>query len=66
MQGYNNANILVVEPNIQEHKVFKLTNYEKAYKEADIVVFLMAHTPFKKLPLNNDKVILDFCGISNN
>lgn len=63
MQGYNNANILVVEPNIQEHKVFKLTNYEKAYKEADIVVFLMAHTPFKKLPLSEDKVILDFCGI---
>ena len=26
MQSCNNANILVVEPNIQEHKVFKLTN----------------------------------------
>lgn len=65
MQSYNNANILVVEPNIQEHKVFKLTDYEEAYKEADIVVFLMAHKQFKKLPLNNDKVILDYCGISN-
>lgn len=63
MQSRNNASILVVEPNIQEHKVFKLTDYRKAYEEADIVVFLTAHDPFKKLEWNDNKVILDFCGI---
>lgn len=63
MQGCNNANILVVEPNVKEHNVFKLTDYKEAYDKADIVVFLTAHTPFKELPWKDDKVILDFCGI---
>lgn len=63
MQSCNNASILVVEPNIQEHKVFKLTNYKEAYEKADIVVFLTGHTPFKELEWRDDKVILDFCGI---
>lgn len=63
MQGCNNANILVVEPNITEHNVFKLTDYREAYDRADIVVMLVAHNPFKNLPWNDDKVILDFCGI---
>lgn len=63
MQGYNNANILVVEPNVKEHNVFKLTDYNEAYEKADIVVFLTAHTPFKALQWRDDKLILDFCGI---
>lgn len=63
MQSCNNANILVVEPNIQSHNVFKLTDYKEAYDKADIVVMLVAHDPFKTLPYRNDKVILDFCGI---
>lgn len=63
MQSCNNADILVVEPNIKEHNVFKLTDYREAYDKADIVVFLTAHTPFKSLEWQNDKVILDFCGI---
>lgn len=63
MQSFNNADILVVEPNIKEHNVFKLTNYQDAYEQADIVVFLTAHNEFKTLPWRDDKVILDFCGI---
>ena len=68
MQACNNADILVVEPNVKEHKVFKLTDYKEAYEKADIVVFLTAHDPFKELPYMEDKVtqgkvILDFCGI---
>ena len=63
MQSNNNANILVVEPNIQEHNVFKLTNYKEAYQKADIVVFLTAHDQFKELEWDDQKVILDFCGI---
>lgn len=63
MQSCNNADILVVEPNIKEHNVFKLTDYKDAYEKADIVAFLTAHTPFKGLAWRDDKVILDFCGI---
>lgn len=63
LQGSNNAEILVVEPNIKEHMVFKLTDYREAYEHADIVVYLVAHDPFKTLPIDGDKIILDFCGI---
>lgn len=63
MQGLTNADIMVVEPNIKEHKVFKLTDYQQAFDRADIVVFLTAHDQFKTLPWRDDKVILDFCGI---
>lgn len=63
MQSCNNADILVVEPNVESHNVFKLTDYAEAYDRADIVVFLTAHDPFKSLPWRDDKIILDFCGI---
>ena len=63
MQGCSNADILVVEPNVYEHKVFKLTNYKEAYEKADIVVMLVAHDVFRELPWTDEKVILDFCGI---
>lgn len=63
MQSCNNADILVVEPNVKSHNVFKLTDYKEAYNKADIVVFLTAHKPFKSLDWDNNKVILDFCGI---
>ena len=64
MQGCNNSDILIVEPNVEEHNVYKLTPYQEAFNKADIVVYLVAHTPFKSLPKNTDKIILDFCGIN--
>ena len=64
MQGCNNANILIVEPNVEEHNVYKLTPYQEAFDKADIVVYLVGHTPFKALPKDTDKIILDFCGVN--
>ena len=66
MQSCNNAEILVVEPNVKEHNVFKLTDYREAYEKADIAVFMVAHNSFKTLEWRADKVILDFCGIFKN
>lgn len=63
MESCNNADILVVEPNVPEHKVFKLTNYQEAFDKADIVVYLVAHNEFKTLSKDSNKVLLDFCGI---
>lgn len=63
MQMCNNADILIVEPNVEEHKTFKLTPYQEAYDKADIVVMLTAHDQFKTLPYDESKIILDFCGI---
>ncbi len=51
------------EPNVHEHTVFKLTGYKEAYDRADIVAFLVSHKEFKKLPYDEEKVILDFCGV---
>ena len=62
LQNDNNGEYFIVEPNIEEHNVFKLTNYAEAIEKADIIVLLVAHKEFKNLDLGN-KVVLDFCGI---
>lgn len=62
MQSCNNAQILIVEPNVEEHNVFKLTNYKEAYEKADIVVFLVNHREFAELNYREDIMVLDFCG----
>jgi len=65
LQDANNEEYYIVEPNIQEHKVFKLTDYKTAFEKADIVAFLVAHEEFKQLDFNIDgKLILDFCGVN--
>lgn len=64
MQSCNNADIMVVEPNVEHHNVYKITDYKEAFDKADIVVYLVAHTPFKSLPKDCNKIILDFCGVA--
>jgi UDP-N-acetyl-D-mannosaminuronic acid dehydrogenase len=66
LQNSNNEEYFIVEPNIESHKVFKLTNYKEAIEKADIIVFLVAHKEFKNLNLASDKVVLDFCGVFKN
>ena len=61
LQNANNEEYYIVEPNIEEHKVFKLTNFKEAAEKADIIAFLVAHKEFKTLKINTDKVVLDFC-----
>ena len=65
LQNANNEEYFIVEPNIEEHKVFKITNHEIAVVKADIIVFLVAHDEFKTLNITEDKGVLDFCGILN-
>lgn len=59
----HDADILVVEPNVKDHPRYTLSDYREAYQKADIVAMLTAHSPFRQLPYDNSKVILDFCGI---
>ncbi len=63
LQDAQNEEYFIVEPNIQDHNVFKLTNYKEAANKADIVVFLVAHNEFKELEMGIEKVVLDFCGV---
>lgn len=61
LQNANDEEYFIVEPNIDDHKVFKLTDFNEAVQKADIIAFLVAHDEFKKLDIDNDKTILDFC-----
>ena len=58
-QGFD---ILAVEPNIEEHKEFKIVDYKKALEDADVITFLVAHKEFKELAIDTE---LDFCGVTN-
>ncbi len=62
IQSCNNADIMVVEPNVPEHKLFKLTPYKEAYERADIMVMLVNHKQFKELDYRPEVEVLDFCG----
>ena len=55
--------VLIVEPNIQSHPSFTLTEFKKAYQRADIVGWLVNHKEFQTLEKDNQKLELDFCGV---
>lgn len=57
------ADVLIVEPNIASHPSFNLTDGNEAYAKADIIVWLVRHTPFLSIAKDADKIELDFCGI---
>lgn len=65
LQNDINGKYFIVEPNINEHNVFKLTDTETAISNADIIVFLVAHNEFENIKIRKDKLVLDFCGIIN-
>lgn len=55
----------IVEPNIKDHQVFKVTDYKEATENADIVALLVAHKEFQDLEFTAEQVVLDYCGITN-
>ena len=55
----------IVEPNIEDHQVFKITDYKEAAEKADIVALLVAHDEFKDLEFAEEQVVLDYCGVMN-
>ncbi|BEG97905.1 UDP-N-acetyl-D-mannosamine dehydrogenase [Bacteroides sedimenti] len=57
------AEVLVVEPNISDHRTFNLMDYKEAYEKADIVVWLVRHREFVEMPVDTGKIELDFCGV---
>lgn len=63
LQDSGDADMYIVEPNVENHKIFKLTNYLTAIDKSDIIVFLVAHKEFKDLQIAENKIVLDFCGI---
>ncbi len=57
--------LMVVEPNIKSLRGMVLTPLDKALSEADIIVFLVPHTVFKKIQRNQltEKITIDTCGV---
>ena len=64
LQNSNNEEHFIVEPNIESHSVYKLTEYKEAINKADIVVFLVAHREFLGLKIKKTKIIMDFSGVN--
>jgi UDP-N-acetyl-D-mannosaminuronic acid dehydrogenase len=54
----------VVEPNLKSHPDFQLCSLDSALNDADMVVFLVAHREFKRIPKHvlAEKIVLDTCG----
>lgn len=62
LQNSDNEKHYIVEPNIESHSDYKLTDYDEAINKADIIVFLVAHDEFKNHNLNN-KIVLNFANV---
>jgi UDP-N-acetyl-D-mannosaminuronic acid dehydrogenase len=64
MKAANVGDVAIVEPHISAHPEFDLVTAEQALADADIVVMLVAHKFFKRLPTNlfAEKVVIDTCG----
>ena len=49
--------VLACEPNLNDHPSIKLHSLETLLASADLLVFLVAHTPFKGLDLSGREVL---------
>jgi UDP-N-acetyl-D-mannosaminuronate dehydrogenase len=61
--GNAQIDVLAVEPNINDHRSFKLEKCRTAYQKADIIVWLVRHKEFVSVPKENKKIEIDFCGV---
>ena len=64
LQNANNETHYIIEPNIKDHTIFKLTDYREATEKADIIAFLVAHDEFKLIEIPEGRIVLDFCGLN--
>jgi UDP-N-acetyl-D-mannosaminuronic acid dehydrogenase len=60
----NIGDLKIVEPNLASHEEFPLTPLDEALAAADIIVLLVAHRPFRKIPVTQlaEKIVIDTCG----
>ena len=55
--------VLACEPNLSEHPTIRLYSLEYVLAEADLLLFLVAHSSFRGLALD-DRVVYDLCGVT--
>ena len=56
--------VLACEPNLHDHPTIKLHSLELVLAGADLLVFLVAHSPFKGLDLSG-RAVFDLCGVTD-
>ncbi len=61
------ADIIAVEPNLKSHDTFELWDLNEAIEVADIVLVLVSHRQFAKIPgsVLKEKILIDTCGCIN-
>ncbi|MBM3362786.1 MAG: UDP-N-acetyl-D-mannosamine dehydrogenase [Betaproteobacteria bacterium] len=55
--------VMACEPNLREHPTIRLHPLEQVLADADLLVLLVAHAPFRGLDLTGREVF-DLCGVS--
>ena len=55
--------VLACEPNLIDHPTIKLHSLEHLLARADLLVFLVAHSPFKDIDVSS-RVVFDLCGVT--
>lgn len=65
IQQENIGQVLVCEPNLEQHKEFDLLDMNELVKRSDILLLLVDHKSFKQLTANGlkDKVVIDTRGV---
>jgi UDP-N-acetyl-D-mannosaminuronic acid dehydrogenase len=56
-------NVIACEPNLSDHPTIKLHTLEQVLAAADLLMFLVAHSPFKGLDLAG-RSVFDLCGVT--
>ena len=67
LQARSVGELLVVEPNLEEHEDFELVSLDQALDAADIVLILVGHRPFLSIAASklSEKIIIDTSGVLN-
>jgi UDP-N-acetyl-D-mannosaminuronic acid dehydrogenase len=55
--------VLACEPNLHDHPTIKLHTLDQVLADADLLVFLVAHSPFRNLDLTG-RPMFDLCGVT--
>ena len=55
--------VLACEPNLSDHPTIKLHPLDHVLAAADLLVFLVAHSPFHRLDLTG-RAVFDLCGVT--
>jgi UDP-N-acetyl-D-mannosaminuronic acid dehydrogenase len=65
LQKENIGHLLICEPNLKSHSEFELTSLQNVIDEADIILLLVDHKPFKKITASDlkEKIVIDTRGI---